>query len=288
VKNGTFWLETAHNKHKIRLLLSDFLQADETPLPVLVKDGKGKTHRGYLWVYRDPVNKIVIFDYRPSRSRAGPSDFLKDFHGTLQIDGYEGYNEIITRNDIIRAACMDHVRRRFEKALEYDAVRATHALDIMGEWYKLERNAREDDLSAEDKLAMRREKIKPSMEQFKIWMQEQLKVVLPKSPIGVALTYALNQWAYFEPFLNDPRVDLSNILVENAIRPVALGRNNFMFAGSHDAAQRIAIIYSIIATAKLHGIDPFVYIKELLTQLPSAQSKDIEKFLLPEWKPDNR
>jgi transposase len=270
------------------MLLSDYLQADETPIPVLTKDGKGKTHRGYFWVYRDPIKKVVIFDYRPSRSRAGPSDFLKDFKGTLQIDGYEGYDEIITRNNIIRAACMDHVRRRFEKALEYDSVRATHSIDTIGGWYALERHARENDLPAEDKLAMRKEKIKPSMEKFKVWMQEQLNQVLPKSPIGVAITYALNQWSYFGPFLNDPRVDLSNILIENAIRPVALGRKNFMFAGSHEAAQRIAIIYSIIATAKLHGIEPFVYIKELLTKLPAATSSDIEKFLLPEWKTDNK
>lgn len=288
VKNGTFWLESAYDKYKIRMLLSDFLQADETPIPVLVKDGKGKTHRGYLWVYRDPINKIVIFDYRPNRSRAGPSDFLKDFKGTLQIDGYEGYAEIITKNSLIRAACMDHVRRRFEKALGYDAERATHALNIMREWYALERDAKEKELSAEDKLSMRREKIKPSMEHFKIWMQEQLKQVLPKSPIGIAITYALNQWSYFEPFLNDPRVDLSNIQVENVIRPVALGRKNFMFAGSHESAQRMAIVYSIIATAKLNGIDPYIYIKELLTKLPAATSNEIEKYLLPEWKPDSK
>lgn len=288
VTSGVFWLESAYNKYKIRMLLSDFLQADETPIPVLVKGGKGKTHRGYLWVYRDPINKVVIFDYRPNRSRAGPSDFLKDFKGTLQIDGYEGYDEIITRNNLIRAACMDHVRRRFEKALGYDSVRATYALDVMGEWYTLERDVRENNLSAEDRLTMRKEKIKPSMEQFKIWMQEQMKQVLPKSPIGVAITYALNQWSYFEPFLNDPRVDLSNILIENAIRPVALGRKNFMFAGSHESAQRMAIIYSIIATAKLHDFDPFIYIKELLTKLPAATSNEFEKFLLPEWKPDNK
>jgi transposase len=287
-KNGIFWLEPIHNKYAIRMLLSDYLQADETPIPVLTKDSKGKTHRGYFWVYRDPKNKIVIFDYRQSRSRAGPSDFLKDFKGILQVDGYEGYDEIITRNTLIRAACMDHVRRRFEKALEYDPVRSTHALDIIGEWYTLERDARENEISLEDKRSMRKEKIKPSMEKFKAWMQEQLKQVLPKSPIGVAITYALNQWSYFEPFLNDPRVDLSNILIENAIRPVALGRKNFMFTGSHDAAQRTAVIYSIIATAKLHDIDPFTYIKELLTELPAATSKDIEKFLLPEWKPANK
>jgi transposase len=288
VKNGIFWLEPAYNEYKVRILLCDYLQADETPISVLIKDKKGKTHRGYFWVYRDPINKIVIFDYRQSRSRAGPSDFLKDFKGTLQIDGYEGYGEIITRNNLIRAACMDHVRRRFEKALDYDTERAAYVLDTMKVWYALEREARETGMSAEDKLAMRKEKIAPSMGKFKAWMEEQIKQVLPKSPIGVAITYALNQWPYFEPFSNDARVELSNILIENAIRPVALGRKNFMFAGSHDAAQRTAIIYSIVATSKLHGFDPFIYIKELLTELPSTTSSDLKKFLLPEWKPDNK
>jgi transposase len=287
-KNGIFWLEAAYIEYVQKILLTDYLQADETPIQVLTKDKKGKTHRGYFWVYRDPVNKIVIFDYRKSRSRAGPSDFLKDFKGTLQIDGYDGYNEIITINDLIRAACMDHVRRRFEKALAYDRERANYALDTMRVWYALEREARENGVSPEDKLAMRKEEIAPSMEAFKTWMLEQVSQVLPKSPIGVALSYALNQWSFFDPFLNDPRVELSNILIENAIRPVALGRKNFMFVGSHEAAQRTAVIYSITATAKLHGYEPFVYIKELLTELPAATSSDLKKFLLPEWKPNNK
>src|SRR5690606_13473758 len=150
----------------------------------------------------------------------------------------------------------------FEKALEYDKERATYSLDTIRLWYKLESDARENLLSPEDKLAMRIEKIVPSMKAFKEWMLEQAIQVLPKSPIGVAISYALNQWPFFEPYLNDPCVDLSNILIENAIRPVALGRKNFMFAGSHQAAHRAAIIYSIIATSKMHDCDPFVYIKE--------------------------
>jgi len=285
VKNGIFWIEAIYHEYVRKVLSTDYLQADETPIPVLTKDKKGKTHRGYFWVYRDPLHKIVIFDYRKSRSREGPSDFLKDFKGTLQIDGYDGYNEIITRNDLIRAACMDHLRRRFEKALDYDKGRASHALDIMREWYALERDARENNMSLEAKHIMRKETIAPSMESFKKWMLEQVSQVLPKSPIGVAISYALNQWPFFDPFLNDPRVELSNILIENAIRPVALGRKNFMFVGSHEAAQRTAVIYSITATAKMHGYDPFVYIKELLTDLPACDTKDLQNYLLPEWKP---
>jgi hypothetical protein len=116
-------------------------------------------------------------------------------------------------------------------------------------------------------------------------MLEQVSLVLPKYPIGIALSYALNQWSFFEPYLNDGRIKLSNILIENAIRPVALGRKNFLFAGSHDAAQRAAIIYSLVSIAKMHGYDPFIYVKELLTELPKAKSIEIGRFLLPDWKP---
>lgn len=285
VKNGTFWLESVFNYYARTILSSDYLQADETPIPVLTKDKKGKTHRGYFWVYHDPVRKIVIFDYRKSRSREGPNEFLQTFKGTLQVDGYEGYGEVITTNSLKRAACMDHVRRRFEKALGYDKERAQYALDTMREWYMLEREAGETGLSFDERLTMRKEKIASSMETFKSWMLEQVSLVLPKSPMGIALSYALNQWSFFEPYLNDGRIQLSNILIENAIRPVALGRKNFMFAGSHDAAQRAAIIYSLVSIAKMHGYDPFVYIKELLTELPKAKTCDIGKLLIPDWKP---
>ena len=279
-----FWIEPVYEEYRKILLQSSYLQADETPIPVLTRDGKGKVHKGYLWVYHDPIRKIVLFDYRENRTAAGPSDFLKDFRGTLQVDGYEGYAEIITRNALVHAACMDHVRRRFEKALEYDKVRATYALDAMREWYGVEREAREADLSSDERLALRREKVAPSMDAFKDWMRKQIAEVLPKSPIGVALQYALNQWEYFTPYLTDGRIELSNILIENAIRPVALGRKNFLFAGSHKAARWPAVIYSLAAIAHYHDVTPFEYFKDLLTELPKAFSKDIGKFLLPQWK----
>jgi transposase len=282
-----FWLEPVYEEYRKILLQSSYLQADETPIPVLTRDGKGKVHKGYLWVYHDPIRKIVLFDYRENRTKEGPCDFLKDFHGTLQVDGYEGYAEIIARNGLVHAGCMDHVRRRFEKALEYDKVRATHALDTMREWYGIEREAREKGLSFDERLALRKETVAPSMEAFKTWMQKQLTEVLPKSPIGVALQYALNQWEYFTPYLSDGWIELSNILIENAIRPVALGRKNFLFAGSHKAARWPAVIYSLAAIAHHHGVTPFEYFKELLTELPKASSKDIGKFLLPAWKNDS-
>jgi transposase len=284
IGNAVFWLDTVYNEYRNRLLKSTYLQADETPIPVLTRDKKGKTHRGYLWVYHDPVQRLVLFDYRENRSHEGPSDFLKDFRGTLQVDGYEGYADVISRNALVHAACMDHVRRRFEKAKDYDKARSAYALDTMSEWYMVEREAREKGLSFDERLALRKEKVAASMAAFKTWVQQQLLEVLPKSPIGVALQYALNQWEFFDPYLNDGRIELSNILIENAIRPVALGRKNFLFAGSHDAARWPAVIYSLAAIAQNHGVPPFEYFKELLTELPKANAQDIATFLLPLWK----
>lgn len=285
VGNAVFWFDGAYEEYRKQLLASTYLQADETPLQVLTRDGNGKTHKGYLWAYHDPIRRLVLFDYRESRSHKGPSEFLKDFRGTLQIDGYEGYADIIAKNGLLRAACMDHVRRRFEKCLSFDKKRASHALDTMKEWYMVEREARERNLSPDERLALRKETVAAAMGVFKEWMLQQFSEVLPKSPIGTALQYALNQWEYFTPYLTDGRIELSNILIENAVRPVTLGRKNFLFAGSHKAARWPAVIYSIAAIAKNHGINPFDYFKELLTELPKAKTADLGNFLIPQWKP---
>jgi len=285
VKNGTFWLEHVYDGYVKKALASSYLQADETPIQVLTRDIKGKTHRGYFWVYHDPIERIVIFDYRKSRAKDGPADFLKTFKGTLQVDGYEGYGSIISANGLIHAGCMDHVRRRFEKALDYDKQRAAYALEVMREWYAVEKEAREKELSAQERLMLRKEKAVPSMNDFGIWLRREIANVLPKSIIGNAIQYALNQWPYFTPFMTDGRIELSNILIENAIRPVALGRKNFLFAGSHDAARWPAVIYTIAATAKLHGLDANQHITKLLTELPRMNTAQVGSLLLPSWKP---
>lgn len=286
VKGGIFLLEPLHREYVGLLLKADYLCADETPIPVLCKDKRGKTHRGYFWVYYDPLQKIVIFDYRKSRSRAGPSDFLRDYQGSiLQVDGYDGYNEIISRKALTRAACMDHVRRKFDRAKGNDCSRAVYALSVMREWYKVESDAKAEGISLEERFERRTAHTVPSMREFHKWLNDQLPLVFPKSGIGMAIQYALNQWPYFEAFMTDPRVEISNIATENAIRPVALGRKNYMFMGSHEAAQRAAIVYSLVGTAKAHGVDPFGHIKELLTKLPSAMMSEIPNLMLPQCQP---
>ena len=288
IKQTVFWLEpvyqTTIEKHLMRCT---YLQADETPMPVLVKDKRGKTHKGFYWVYYDPLGKVVIFEYRASRSGKGVSYFLKDFKGILQVDGYCGYNAIMSQSGIIHAACMAHVRRKFDEALTDDRERASHALNTIRPWFTRETEAKEKGFSLEQRFAARLEHTVPEMNAFEQWLKAQVLTLLPQSKFGKAVLYALDQWKQFMPFMTDPRVELSNNFVENAIRPVAIGRKNYMFKGSHDAAQRGAITYSLAATAKLHGIDPFVYFYELLVKLPGESARNIEQYMPQVWKQKN-
>ena len=286
IKNVALRIEPLYTAYITRLLKSDYLCADETPIPVLTRDKHGKTHRGYFWVYYDPLSMTVVFDYRKSRSHKGPSEFLKNFTGILQVDGYDGYNDIITRNGITRAACMDHVRRKFKQALSNDSKRATYVLDIMKSWYKVEAQAKENGLTHEERFKSRVAETIPSMKSFEQWLKAQVVEVLPKSAIGMAISYALNQWKYFRAFMTDPRVEISNIATENKIRPVAIGRKNYLFKGSHESAQRGAMIYSLVAIAQNHNINPFDYFKEILSELPKIiNSGSLDQLLIPEWKP---
>jgi len=284
VKHAAFWLEPIYRCLLQQVLTASYLQADETPIPVQVRETKRKTHKGYFWVYHDPLQGIVIFDYRRSRGRDGPCEILKDFKGVLQVDGYGGYNKVVSEEELIRAACMAHVRRKFEAALDSERGRAEYALKQIGLWFEKEREAKAGGLDLAQRLALRQKEVVPSMKLFVEWMQTECSGVLPKSPMGQAIAYALDQWPGFTPYMTDGRIELSNNLVENAIRPVALGRKNYLFKGSHDAAQRGAIIYSLIATAMRCGHDPFLYFKDIFTRLPAAASKDIQAFLPQNWK----
>jgi len=282
VKNTFFWVDGVFDTMRKGFFLNaTYVMADETHIPVLIKAKTGKAHKGYYWVYYDPVRRIVLFDYYHGRGRGGPNEFLKNYkNGIIQIDGYAGYNEVIKSNNLSRAGCMAHVRRKFEEALKVNKDDASYALKVIGEWFEVERIAKVQGLSYEERLALRNEKsLSESFRQLKDWMIQYCTNALPLNLVRKACEYALGQWDFFDAYLTDGRVELSNNKVENAIRPVALGRKNFMFKGSEDAAQRGAVIYSIIATAKLHGLDPREYIKYLLEKLPGEEAANIEKYL---------
>lgn len=279
VTNTVFWLTSIYNQQKARLLTSTYIQADETPIPVLIKGNNGKAHKGFYWVYYDPVFKNVLFEYKSGRGREGPNVFLKDFKGILQVDGYSGYNELAALPHITRAACMAHVRRKFEAALDYNRKPSEYALTAINRWFDIEREAAKNAFTFEQRCDMRNDIMKREFSVFKEWMISEAPNHLPKSPTRKAIDYALGQWDGFNVHFVDGRVELSNNLVENAIRPVAIGRKNYMFKGSEDAAQRGAVIYSVITTAKLHGKEPREYIKTLLERLPSEKASSIELYL---------
>jgi transposase len=262
-----------------------YLQADETPIPVLDKKKKGKTHRGYQWAYHSVEVHLVFFDYQPGRGREGPKECLKDFAGYLQTDGYEAYEWInAQRDDITLLHCMAHARRYFEKALDSDADRASYALSQIQKLYAIEGNARQADLSDEQRYVLRQERAVPVLEELHTWLLEQTAAVLPKSLIGKAIAYSLRRIKTLSLYTTDGRLEIDNNLIENTIRPIALGRKNYLFAGSHTAAQRIAVFYSLLGSCKLHSIEPYSYLKDILERLPDHPINQIDELLPHRWK----
>lgn len=264
---------------KTKMLASDYLMADETPLPVLTKDKPGATHKGYHWVYYDPVRRLVLFDYRKTRGREGPDEMLKEFAGYLQTDGYNAYDHFENRSEITLLACMAHARRKFEHALENNPTLAANAMKMFQSLYDIEREIRERDLEADAIKMLRQEKSKPVLDQMEAWLKEQIIHVPPKSAIGVAMAYTLNLWTRLIRYINDGRFNIDNNLIENSIRPVALGRKNYLFAGSHEAAQQAAVVYSILATCKLHGVEPFAYLTRILSIIPDFPANQVHTLL---------
>ena len=272
-----------YETQRARVQQASYLMVDETPLPVLDRIKRGKTHLGYHWVYYDPIAKLVLFDYRPGRSRAGPNEMLKNFRGYLQCDGYTGYEDILARAGVVGVGCFAHARRHFEQAQDSDRERAEWMLVKLQALYRLERQAREAQMSFDERHALRQEHALPLLQEIRAWLGTNSIAVLPKSAIGKAIGYMLGQWSKLEAYTRDGRLEIDNNLVENAIRPIALGRKNYLFAGSHEGAKRAAIIYSLVATAKLHNVEPFAYLKDVLTRIPDYPHHKLADLLPQNW-----
>ena len=216
-------LEPLYDTLKRRVLAQGYLQVDETPIQVLDKSKKGKTHRGYHWVYYSPLEKTVLFDYQHGRSREGPSKLLKNFSGYLQSDGYVVYDIISKRKSITHLNCVAHARREFEKALDYDKAKAEYAMEMFQKLYAIEAKAREENLSPEQRYELRLTQALPLLNELGKWIVETYKTSLPKSPIGKATAYCIPRWDKLMNYLNDGSLEIDNNLAENAIRPIALG-----------------------------------------------------------------
>lgn len=249
---------------KGELLEGGYVQADETPVPVQKLEKPGKNHQGYLWVYGRPAGPVV-FDFRMSRAREGPVGFLGDYGGVLQHDGYEAYLHVT--GPVTHVACMAHIRRKFWDAQKLGEKRAVKVVRAIDRIFAIERLAHKRELSAQQRHALRQERSAKRMELLKLRIERLLLEVLPKSKLGKACTYALGQWPHMVNYLDDGSVELSNNLCENSIRPITLGRKNWLHIGSEAAGPVAANFMSLVETCRRHDVDPLAYFTDIFSRI---------------------
>jgi len=270
---------------KDAMLQSTVLHADETPVAML-KPGNKKTHRAYLWAYapgRFEGLKAVVYDFCESRAGEHARAFLGKWRGMLVCDDYAGYKQGFGAG-ITEAGCMAHARRKFfDLHVASKSQIAQQACAYMAQLYDVERQARE--LSAQERLLRRQSQSKPLTDAFHQWMLLHRQKVPEGSATAKALDYSLKRWQALTRFLQDGKLPIDNNWIENQIRPVAIGRNNWLFAGSLRAGQRAAAVMSLIQSAKLNGHDPYAYLKDVLTRLPTHKASQIDALLPHQWQP---
>ena len=274
------------------IIESSYIHVDETGLKVLL--GKESTkirkiHDGYLWCYNNSILKLVYFDYQPGRGQKHTIGILKDFKGIIQTDGWHVYEGVTAKQkDITQICCLAHARRKFVESLESDKRElAEYALTRFKQLYEIESECKEQKLSYKDITKIRQQRAVPILEELHQWMVSQYKVLLPTSPIRAAIAYSLERWERLCYYTKDGMLNPDNNPVERSIRPVAMGRKNFMFAGSHKAAERLALIYSLMATCNQNGINPYEYLKDVLGKINSWPINRIHELLPHKWKLTN-
>jgi transposase len=266
-----------------KILQSPKVNTDDTPIPVKSNKCRGSTYKGYLWVYIDQ-DYNVVFDFTPTRSRDGPLKFFGQYSGYVHADAYSGYDAFFRKSDATEVGCHAHARRKFDYALDTDPVRAARLLVLWGKLYDIEHKAKEENYSSAQLLAVRQEEAKPILKEIKAALKEYRDQILPKSPIGKAIAYSLNQWEALNRYVDDPMLEIDNNLSERTLRMVVIGRKNYLFAGSEAGAWRAAIIYSLVASCKLNDIDPFRYFRDVLTRISTHPASRIDELLPGEWK----
>jgi len=264
---------------KQRVLLSKKIHTDDVPVPVL--DGaREHTREARLWGYLgDDQHPYIVFEYSPTHAETYPIEFLKNFLGFLQCDAYPGYNKVRA----IVVGCWAHARRYFFDAQKGDPARAAIALGYIRALYKVEEAAR--DLPAAERLKLRQEQSKKTIEELRKWMDREELSVLPQSAMGEAFTYARNQWKRLTRYLEDGDLDIDNNIAERANRNVAIGRKNWLFAGSDDGGRRAAILYSVIESAKRNQVEPLSYLTDLLSRISGFPARRLDELLPDRWKP---
>ena len=283
-------LKPLYESLKKEVFSCDYVQADETTIPVINR-GKHKAEKEYLWMVRSVMEKLVIFHYDMGSRAGSVIESLASqyrFKGYLQCDGFAGYETAFKTNPDVRLVnCMAHIRRDFEHALGENKKEAEYGLAQIQYMYRIEHCCDKAGLSSDGRKAKRRELTRPIMEAMKTWMETEGIKYSPQSLIGKAVSYAYTRWDNMMRCLEDGRLLLDNNLAENAIRPIALGRKNYLFCGNHEAAVNMSVICSLLATCKAHDVNPRDYLKDIIAQMPYHKKSADEELLnlLPhKWK----
>lgn len=293
VGGACWWLEALHDRLAKNVLASDYLFADDTPVPVL-DPGRRRTKTGRLWVYAreqrgwaGPEPPAAVYMFAPDRKAERPAGHLAIYKGVLHVDGYAGFETLTKAGNIELAACWAHTRRKF-----YDVVQATgspiaeEALRRIGELYAIEADVRGQ--SPPHRVAVRRNRSKPLLSALKLWLETQLPLIPGASELAKAIRYALARWDGLSRFLNDGRIEMDTNPVERAIRPISLGRKNHLFAGSDGGGHRWAVVCSLVETCKLNGVEPYAYLADVLQRMVDGHPVNRLDELLPwRWKATN-
>jgi transposase len=257
------------------------IHTDDTPVPIQ-SPGAKQCRKGRIWCYLgDAAHPYVVYDYTPSRSRDGPARWLAGYRGYLQADAYGGYDGIFAGGEVIEVACWAHARRKFYDAQDSDGRRAAQMLALIGELYALERKAQAADELA--RLALRQARSVPVLARIKDWLDSERDVVLLGSPLAQAITYAQNQWQALTTYATQGYLAIDNNAAERALKRVAIGRKNWLFAGNDTAAENAARLWSLIASCQRHNIDPQRYLTSVLAKIGETSAEQLDQFLPDRW-----
>lgn len=278
-------LELLYQELRRQVLESDYIQIDETTIPVVDKDKPGATRKGYHWVVNSPELKMLFFHYNQgSRSQQVVIELLRHYKGAIQSDGYGAYNIYENKENVLLLGCMAHARRKFEQALENDALRASYALEQMQILYQIERKAIDANLSADQIRELRKKESYPILVEFEKWLVDNIDQVLPKSKIGQAILYTYNIYPRLVRYVIDGRYRIDNNGAENAVRPLALGRKNYLFCQNHEAARHTAIIYSLLGTCKINNVNPVEWLTDILDRINDTKNTELKNLLPLQWE----
>lgn len=286
-KLGAALIRPLYAVHRLYVFSEIYQMIDESPIKVQDKDKPGACHQGYMWARYAPLSKSVLFEYYKSRSTKGPIDDLSSFKGYIQTDGYSGYTYLALQQGITHLSCWAHARRYFDRALQDDKERASHVMKLIQLLYAIEALARESEMSHQQRYELRLEKSLPIINEIGQYIHQERSKVTPKSPMGKAFEYCANRWVSLQNYLTNGMLEIDSNLVENSIRPLALGRKNYLFAGSHDAAKDIAMFYSFFATCTKNDIDPQKWLTYVIQNINDTKTSQL-KYLLPQFIDKNR